>query len=434
MMSNNWSTVDIGSICAGIFDGPHATPRKTDSGPVFLGISSLEAGRINLHGVEHLSEEDFAKWTRRVTPQEGDVVFSYETRLGEVALIPRGLRCCLGRRMALMRPDTTKVEPRFLLYAYMGQEFQDTLRKHTIHGSTVDRIPLTEFPRFPIRIPPLPEQRAIAAILGALDDKIELNRRMNRTLESMARAIFTSWFVDFDPVRAKMEGRLPFGMDADTAALFPDAFEDSPVGQIPQGWRIAPIGDLVRVVGGGTPSTKEASFWQEGTIPWATPKDLSALTTMVLPDTERKITQAGLKHVSSGLLPEGTVLLSSRAPIGYLAISVVPVAINQGFIAMVCDGPLSNHYVLQWAQANMDTIKGRANGTTFQEISKVNFRPIPAVVPDQLVLQKFTLYIDQLHRKVMSNLQQSLTLSSIRDALLPKLLSGDVRAGNEQLP
>jgi len=117
--------------------------------------------------------------------------------------------------------------------SYMGQEFQDTLRKHTIHGSTVDRIPLTEFPRFPIRVPPLSEQRAIAAILGALDDKIELNRRMNRTLEAMARAIFTSWFVNFDPVRAKMEGRQPFGMDADTAAVFPDAFEDSPLGADP---------------------------------------------------------------------------------------------------------------------------------------------------------------------------------------------------------
>jgi len=305
-------------------------------------------------------------------------------------MIPRDLRCCLGRRMALMRPDPNKVDDRYLLYAYLSPEFQDTIRKNTIHGSTVDRIPLVDFPRFPLRLPPLPEQRAIAAILGALDEKIELNRRMNRTLEAMARAVFTSWFVDFDPVRAKMEGRQPFGLDADTAALFPDAFEDSPLGQIPRGWKIAPIGECVQIAGGSTPSTKERVYWDEGYIHWATPKDLSGTSTLTLLTTERKITKAGLKQISSGLLPKGTVLLSSRAPIGYLAISEMPVAINQGFIAMICDKEVSNHYALHWALTNMDTIKGRANGTTFQEISKGNFRPIPMLVPHPAIMARFT--------------------------------------------
>src|SRR6266568_1846941 len=114
-MSSEWPVTGIGKLCEGIFDGPHATPKKTTSGPIFLGIESLVSGRVDLSAPEHLSEEDFVKWTRRVTPRAGDIVFAYETRLGDAALMPEGLRCCLGRRMALMRPDLSKVIPRFLL-------------------------------------------------------------------------------------------------------------------------------------------------------------------------------------------------------------------------------------------------------------------------------------------------------------------------------
>ncbi|GIW55784.1 MAG: hypothetical protein KatS3mg082_2188 [Nitrospiraceae bacterium] len=172
--------------------------------------SSLESrtwanGRLDLRDTEHLSEDDYKRWTRRVEPQAGDVVFSYETRIGEAAIIPSGLRCCLGRRMGLLRARSGKVDRRFLLYAYLGPTFQQTLRSRTIHGSTVDRIPLIDMPGFPIEVPEtLAEQRAIAHILGTLDDKIELNRRMSETLEHIARALFESWFVRFDPVRRNM--------------------------------------------------------------------------------------------------------------------------------------------------------------------------------------------------------------------------------------
>lgn len=138
-----------------------------------------------------------------------------------------------------------------------------TLNRNHIHPLSVKR-------------PPLPAQKAIAHILGTLDDKIELNRKMNKTLEAMARAIFKSWFVDFDPVRAKMEGRQPSGMNAETAALFPDSFQDSLLGKIPKGWHIKAIGEQVQVGGGSTPSTKNPAYWEGGEIHWATPKDLSA--------------------------------------------------------------------------------------------------------------------------------------------------------------
>ena len=140
-MGGSLSETTVGEVCQ-VFDGPHATPTRLDSGPVFLGITSLNKGRIDLAASDHISEEDFAKWTRRVTPKAGDVVFSYETKLGEAAIIPEGLRCCLGRRMGLMRPNPQKLDSRFLLYYYLGPEFQDVIRERTIHGSTVERIAL----------------------------------------------------------------------------------------------------------------------------------------------------------------------------------------------------------------------------------------------------------------------------------------------------
>ncbi|MFM7405404.1 MAG: restriction endonuclease subunit S [Cuspidothrix sp.] len=275
--------------------------------------------------------------------------------------------------------------------------------------------------------PPIPEQKAIAHILSSLDDKIELNRQMNETLEAMARAIFKSWFVDFDPVRAKMEGRQPAGMDAATADLFPDEFEESSLGLIPKGWKVSTIGESVKIVGGSTPSTKNPDYWEGGTIHWTTPKDLSSLSSPVLLNTERKITELGLTQISSGLLPKGTLLLSSRAPIGYLAISEIPVAINQGYIGMICDKGLPNYYILNWTRENIATIIGRANGTTFLEISKSNFRPIELVIPDIKILDVFIKQVERTYQMIVNNLQESHSLATLRDTLLPKLMSGEIR-------
>jgi type I restriction enzyme, S subunit len=179
---------DLGTL----FDGPHATPTRIDAGPYFLNISSLNHGRLDLQHSDHVSEEDFAKWTKRVVPAEGDLLFSYETRLGEAALMPAGIRACLGRRMALIRPDRTIVDPRFLLYYYLGPEFQRMIEQHTIHGATVNRISLSTMGSWPVHLPSLPEQLAIAEVLGALDDKIAANSRLIAKLGEVLEASFTS--------------------------------------------------------------------------------------------------------------------------------------------------------------------------------------------------------------------------------------------------
>ena len=216
------------------------------------------------------------------------------------------------------------------------------------------------------------------------------------------------------------------GMDPGIAALFPDSFVDSELGPIPVGWEISTIGKEVDIVGGSTPSTKEPEFWG-GDIYWATPKDLSTLSAPVLLKTNRAITEAGLAKISSGLLPAGTVLLSSRAPIGYLAIAEIPVSINQGFIAMKCMGRISNIYAWLWSKNNLSAILQNANGSTFQEISKRNFRPLPIIVASDRILVTFNEAAKPLYGRIAENERETHTLTALRDTLLPKLISGDLR-------
>ncbi|MCB9909827.1 MAG: restriction endonuclease subunit S [Planctomycetes bacterium] len=312
-------------------------------------------------------------------------------------------------------------DPHFASYLLRTIDFQSCSDKSSVPG--VNR---NDLHRIPVSLPPLAEQKAIAAILGALDDKIELNRQMNATLEAMARALFQSWFIDFDPVRAKLDNRPPTNLDPATAALFPASFQDSETGHIPKGWTIQPVGGVVDCVGGGTPSTSEPKYWEGGTHHWTTPKDFSSLQAPVLLDTDRKLTDAGIAKISSGLLPAGTLLLSSRAPVGYLAIAAMPVAINQGFIALKCNDCASNFFMLNWCQTNMAEIESRATGTTFAEISKQNFRPIPVVLPPEELMAAFTAKVAPLYSQITANLHQSRTLATLRDTLLPKLLSGEL--------
>ncbi len=236
-----------------------------------------------------------------------------------------------------------------------------------------------------------------------------------------------SWFVNFDPVRAKSESRAPEGMDEATAALFPDSFEESALGLVPKGWSVREVGDVVETVGGATPDTKNSAFWAPAIHPWTTPKDLSGLNSPVLLSTERLISPQGLAKIGAGLLPAGTLLMSSRAPIGYLAIAQMSVAINQGYIAITPRSKLPPLFMLFWCQQNMETIKGRANGSTFMEISKKAFRPIPLVVPSAPIVDAFQDVAKALFDRLVKNAEQTQTLATLRDTLLPRLISGRLR-------
>lgn len=410
-----------------LFDCEHKTPTASESGHPYIGIPQMKNGHLDVSNARLVSDSDWAEWTRRVTPQPGDVVLSRRTNPGETAVVPADLKCVLGQNLVILRSDGTKVEPGFLRWAVRGPEWWEQIRSNLNVGAVFDSLKCRDIPKFQLTFPPLNEQREIAHLLGALDDKIELNRRMNETLESIARALFKSWFVDFEPVRAKADGR-DTGLPSEIDALFPNRLVETENGEVPDGWVWHPIGDVADIVGGTTPRTKEPKFWEDGLHHWASPKDLSGLGSPVLRDTARKVTPEGLAQIGSGLLPPGTVLLSSRAPIGYRAIAIVPTAINQGFIALK-PGSIPSEYILRWLEVSHDEIVSRANGSTFLEISKRNFREIPFLLPAPPVLEAFKSLAGPLFEKIASNETQAETLRETRDTLLPELMSGRITLG-----
>jgi hypothetical protein len=267
-------------------------------------------------------------------------------------------------------------------------------------------------------------------IIGDIAYDINTLRYVYRDSISIAKnlvdSLFRSWFIDFDPVKANAEGKLPYGMDKKTAALFSESFEESELGPIPTGWKWGQLGDCISVVGGGTPSTKNESFW-DGQHNWTSPKDLSNSNSIIMLDTEKTITEAGLAKVSSGLLPVDTVLLSSRAPIGYLSLTKIPVAINQGYIAIPPNNNMSPNFMLSWIHFNMPLIEAYSSGSTFPEISKKEFRKLPILIPPAELIEKFNEKTTRLYDSVEVSLKQMNSLISTRDVLLPRLMSGELK-------
>lgn len=395
------------ALVGGPFGSDLVSADYTGTGVAVIRGENVSQGRWVAGPFAYVSEEKAERLSAN-TAGPLDIVFTQRgaNHFRQVALVhpdTRG-RFVISQSQMKITVDQDRADPLFVYYSFRSPTQQEYLQRHAIQTG-VPHTNLSILGRVPLSLPDLGTQRAIAHILGTLDDKIELNRRMSETLEAMARALFKSWFLDFEPFR-------------DDA----DAPED-----VPTGWTRQSIGELTEVVGGGTPSTNVSRFWDGGRHSWATPRDLSRLHSFALLSTERRITDEGLAQISSGLLPAGTVLLSSRAPIGYLALADAPVAINQGFIAMKPRPPVTSSFLLLWAREAQEEILSRANGSTFLEISKSNFRPIPVIRPPDDVLREFDRIAEPLLRRVVSSEKDSITLATLRDTLLPKLISGELR-------
>jgi type I restriction enzyme S subunit len=404
MNSNQWKNYKLDEIAEIIGGGTPSTTNPDFWGDEIPWVTPRDlAGtdeRFISRGERCITKKGLQNSSARLLPT-GTVLLTTRAPIGylRIALNP----ICTNQGFKSLIPKADTADNQFLFYLLKNNvEYLKSVGVGTtfaeISGSTLRQI---EFP-----FPPLPTQRRIADILSALDDKIELNRQTNATLEAIAQAIFKEWFVNFN---------------------FPGAtgeMNESELGPIPRGWRVGKLGDILEIKGGTTPDTQEEKFWN-GQYHWATPKDLSNLSSPILLTTERKITLEGVRQISSGILPAGTLLLSSRAPIGYLAITDMPVSINQGFIAINAQ-ETSNLYILHWLKENMDTVISRANGSTFLEISKSNFREIELIIPDIQTANKFDIAISPIFELIKLNEQKSSGLASMRDKLLPKLMSGEI--------
>jgi type I restriction enzyme S subunit len=421
MKRSEWKTVPIKEVYEGLYDGPHATPKPADSGPVFLGIKNVtDDGRLDLSDIRHIAEEDFAKWTRRVEPRPGDLVFTYEATLNRYALIPDGFRGCLGRRMALIRPDKSKLDVRFLFHYFFGAEWRAVIASKMMSGATVDRIPLITFPDFPVCIPPLPVQQRIADTLSAYDDLIENNARRIQILERMAQALYREWFVNFRfPGHAK------------------DKLVASPLGKIPRGWVAKKLRDICERVDYGY--TASANWEPVGpkllritdivpsVIDWST----VPFCELDSDGIEKYRLEAGdIVVARTGATTGYAKRLNKRHPESVFASYLVRIRVQAGNSSHVFGLAVESDEYKQFIKTNL-------SGSAQPQANAQVLASLPIVLPPESLQAIFSEIVEpMLDQKEILELKNA-NLRRTRDLLLPKLISGaldvsklDIEAGS----
>ena len=403
--------MELRDLCDLIVDCEHKTAPMQETGYPSIRTPNVGRGYFILDGVNHVSEETYRLWTRRAAPVAGDLIMAREAPVGNVAIIPPGLQPCLGQRTLLIRPDRKKVDPAYLTYLLLGEEVQGTIHGLT-NGVTVPHLNMEDVRTLPIPpLPLLPVQRRIAGTLSAYDELIENNQRRIQILETMARALYRAWFVEF---------RFP-GHDKIPRVA-------SPLGDIPQGWEVKIVEDSFEISGGGTPSRKESSYWDEGTVQWFAPSDLTVAGTMFMDDSPEHITTRGLAESSARLFPAFSVMMTSRATIGSIAINTHEACTNQGFITCLPNERVPLHFLLQWLTDTVPKFKLLASGATFKEISRGVFKTIEFLHPSPALVRRFESHVEPMVKQILALQRQATNLRRTRDLLLPRLLSGQVVA------
>lgn len=424
-MGAEWETLTLREAGIMLIDCDHRTPPAAETGYPYVAIPQLRNGRIDLSDARRIALADFVEWTRKTKPKADDVVLSRRCNPGETAFVPAGVEFALGQNLVLLRTDGNRVYPPFLRWLTRGPEWWEQIGKFLNVGAVFDSLKCADVPKFELTIPPLGEQRAIAHILGTLDDKIELNRRMSETLEAMARALFKSWFVDFDPVRAKMEGRDP-GLPKENADLSPSRMVASGLGEIPEGWKVTPFAETVEILGGGTPKTSVAEYW-DGDIPWFSVVDAPEISNVWVVNTEKKVTRAGVENSSSRILPVGTTIISARGTVGRIALVGVPMAMNQSCYGLRGRTGARGYFTHFATGELISSLQQRAHGSVFDTITRDTLASISVVEPPAALVESFEFRVGPMLERIRTGLFSSGSLTALRDALLPKLISGQIR-------
>ena len=387
-----------------------------DYGVPVIKIRNVKDGDLVMDGCSFV-DQSIANTVPEWHLKRGDILIAMTGYIGEVARIrdnnPKLLNQRVGRFDIF---DQTQLDPIYFFYCLMSKDIRLTIESLG-YGSAQPNVSPALIHDVEIPLPPLPEQQAIASILGALDDKIDLNRRMNETLESMARAIFKSWFVDFDPVRAKMEGKQPYGMDAETAALFPDRLVESELGLIPEGWEVTALVDQCQIVMGQSPPGETYNETRIGIPFYQGKRDFGDRF-----PTRRVYCTAPTRHAISG-----STLLSVRAPVGTVNQAWEDCAIGRGLASLMHK---SGHTEItyQICLALQEEFKVyESEGTVFGSINKSSLSSLQIISPSDLIVTEFEKTAGKLGACIRNNAFQSRTLAELRDLLLPKLLSGEIR-------
>ena len=377
-----WEKVAIKSVCKGIYDGPHATPPVSDTGAIFLGISNFSNGRLDLSDIRFISENDLPRWTKRVTPQASDIVFSYEATLNLYAVIPDGFRGCLGRRMALIRVDEKKVYYKFLYYYFYSDAWRVVIQENTVLGATVDRIPLVKFPDFLIDLPPLVTQHRIADILSAYDKLIENNQKQIKLLEEASQCLYKEWFVDL---------------------RFPGYEDVKIVDGVPEGWKKVGLAKIAPIVTG----KKDANF------------GIDSGKYLFFTCAQEPIKAPSYSFDCSAVILAGNGDFNVKLYRGQFE------AYQRTYVFSPHNS--DNLYLLYYAvKDSMRQLFQGASGSTIKFLTKRMLEEIRVFVPDEDILIRFNQNCESFQKKIeVLKLEISLAQEACH-RLLPKLMSGEI--------
>lgn len=430
-MASEWEALRLGDAGVKLIDCDHRTPDATVSGYPYVTIPQMHNGHINISDARRISAADFAEWTRKAKPIANDVVLSRRCNPGETAYVPHGLDFALGQNLVLLRADGSRIFPPFLRWLVRGPEWWEQIGMYLNVGAVFNSLKCADVPKFTLKIPPLAEQRAIAYILGTLDGKIELNRRMNETLEAMARALFKAWFVDFEPVRAKLEGRwrrgqsLP-GLPAHLYDLFPDRLVDSELGEIPEGWEVTTLRDVCSYINRGvTPK-----YVERGGVLVLNQKCIRDFT---IDYSKGRLHNVAQKKINGRELEVGDILVNSTGvgTLGRIAqvLRLPETTIVDSHVTVVRAGPRINAMYLGGFMAmKQPVIETMGEGSTGQtELSGKKLGMLNILLPKSGVLSDFAKQTEAIFGKIAESQKDSETLTHFRDTLLPKLISGELR-------
>ena len=399
--------VPLPSLLTFIVDNRGKTVPTAENGHILIATNCIKNDHLYpvYEKVRFLSQETYDTFFR-AHPKPGDIIFVNKGTPGRCALVPDPVDFCIAQDMMAFRVDNSKVNNLYLLSVLRSYEIQRMIYSISV-GDVIPHFKKQMLDKILIPLPSLDIQNKIADVFSDLNLKIENNRRICENLETQAQALFKHWFVDFAPFK---DGK----------------FVESELGLIPEGWRVGTLSDLGEIVGGATPSKAESSYFTDKGIPWLTPKDLSNDLKKFTSRGEIDITEDGYKSCSAKIMPRGSVLFSSRAPIGYLTIAKNSICTNQGFKSVV-PKYAGTAYIYYLLKLNTKRIESMSTGTTFKEASGALMKSLAVVLPPKTILDTFESKVLDIFNEQEILETESSRLATLRDTLLPKLMSGEIK-------
>jgi type I restriction enzyme, S subunit len=427
---SKFNSLTLSQLCIKITDGSHFSPKGVANGIPMLSVKDMLDNGFSYKDCKFISTQDYQNLVRSdCKPLLNDVLIAKDgSYLKHVFVIKNEIDQAILSSIGILRPDQKKVYPEYLKYYLQTRSVKKTVAKKYVSGSALPRIILKNFGEIDILYKDLNTQQKIAAVLSALDAKIELNNRINAELEAMAKTLYDYWFVQFDfpfPAAGSGGGSKPYKTSGGKMV-----WSNELKREVPEGWIAGRLESLGSIVGGSTPPRENDDYFTKCGTAWITPKDLSLNSgKKFITKGELDVSDKGIKAASLTIMPKGTILLSSRAPVGYLAISRDTVTTNQGFKSFVMDKGYSTEFTYYAIKNMIPTIENNAVGSTFKEISASTLKSIPICLPDYEVIAKYTDRVKAIFKKQNLLEVENQTLTTLRDWLLPMLMNGQVRVG-----